>query len=113
MAATAVYIRLAPIPLASTALVDVPPAFANISATTAAFTLTIGGMFMATCIGSTFGTVKLQMLGPDDSTWLDVYMQIGTATVTTGTIQGTADGFAANGNATVYLSPGRYMWVLA
>ena len=44
--------------------------FSNISATTAAFTLN-GGYYMVAAV-ATFGggNVELQMLGPDQSTWL-------------------------------------------
>ena len=43
--------------------------FSNIAATTAAFTLN-GGCYMVACVGTGFGTVDLQALGPDQSTWL-------------------------------------------
>lgn len=113
MAATAVYVRLAPIPIAEMRGGEGLPAFANISATTAAFTVSTPGLYCATCVGSTFGTVTLQQLGPDDSTWLGVTLQTGTATVTAGTVPGAAASFAANGSALVYLSAGQYRWAIA
>ena len=114
MAATAVYARLAPVPLGGPrSYADTPPAFSNISATTAAFTITVGGMYIASCIGSSFGTVALSQLGPDDSTYLPVAIHTSTATVTSGTVEGVAASFAANGTGYVYLSPGQYKWTLA
>ena len=114
MAATAVYARLAPVPLGGPrSYVDAPPMFTNIGSTTAAFTITVGGMFIASVIGSTFGTVALQQLGPDDTTYLPVTIFTGLATVTSGTVPGAAASFAANGTGYVYLSPGQYRWSLA
>src|SRR5690349_8048530 len=111
MAATAVYARLSPV-LINTGS-ESPPAFSNISATTAAFTITSGGIFCFSVIGSTFGTVALQQLGPDDTTWLAVTIMTGTATVTAGTVPGAAANFAANGTGFVYLSPGSYRIAIA
>jgi hypothetical protein len=72
--------------------------FSNIAATTAAFTLN-GGCYMVACVGTGFGTVDLQALGPDQSTWL--------ATPT-------AAHFTANGTVgPVYLSPGQYRFAVA
>lgn len=72
--------------------------FSNISATTAAFYLK-GGNYVCACIGTGFGTVDLQCLGPDQSTWL--------ATPT-------ATHFTANGTiATGYLAPGQYRFAIA
>lgn len=72
--------------------------FSNISATTAAFTLT-GGKYGAAVV-ATFGggSVKLQALGPDASTWLSV------ASVTD---------FTAAGYGTVDLPPGQYRFTIA
>lgn len=67
-----------------------PVKFSNISATTSAFQLG-GGWYTVACIGSSFGTVTLQILGPDGST----YMTALTA-------------FSANGISTVQLPPGQY-----
>jgi hypothetical protein len=55
--------------------------FSNISATTAAFTLR-GGKYAFT-VNATFGggTVKLQTLGGDGSTWIDVASQTANASV--------------------------------
>jgi hypothetical protein len=73
--------------------------FSGISATTAAFPLK-GGYYLTSCV-ATFGggTVDLQLLGPDQSTWL--------ATPT-------ASHFTANGIvATAWLPPGQYRFAIA
>jgi hypothetical protein len=93
MAATAVYasiIRIRKDPEASDS-----QSYSNINATTSAFTLK-GGSYNVDIIGSTFGTVTLQRLGPDQSTWL--------AAMTA---------FAANGTATADLVSGSYRLLLA
>lgn len=69
----------------------------GINATTLAFALQ-GGWYGVSCIGSTFGTVTLQKLGPDQTTWL------------------TAPGhtaFAVNGEQMLQLPPGQYRLALA
>jgi hypothetical protein len=72
--------------------------FSNISATTAPFRLN-GGYYVCACIGTGFGTVDLQLRGPDQSTWL--------ATPT-------ATHFTANGTvATGYLPAGVYRFAIA
>jgi hypothetical protein len=72
--------------------------FSSISATTAAFRLN-GGCYQAACVGSNFGTVDLQALAPDGSTWLALP---------------TAVHFAANGMAGPnYLPPGLYRFAIA
>lgn len=106
MAATAAYIRIAAIPLGRNVQNDAVAAYSNISATTAAFTLTGGGLFAVSVKASTYGTVALQMLGPDDTTWLAVPTQNGA----TGAYATT---FAADGVGLVYLSPGQYRFALA
>ena len=67
--------------------------FSNISATTAAFTLG-GGYYFCACV-ATFGggSVELQLLGPDQSTWLSAP---------------TALKFTAAGTIAGYLPPGQY-----
>jgi hypothetical protein len=75
-------------------------AFSNISASTAAFTL-LGGRYMAAAV-ATFGggSVKLQCLGPDGSTYLSV--------------NGTAGDFSAAGtSAVLYLPAGQYRFTIA
>jgi predicted histidine transporter YuiF (NhaC family) len=111
MAVSAVYVRLAPV-LTNMSYGDSPPAFANISSTTAAFPITVGGLYRATCIGTSFGTVALSQMGPDDSTYVPVNIQVGTATVSSGTVEGTLAAFTANATGLVYLSPGMYKWTL-
>lgn len=73
-------------------------AFSNIAATTAAFAL-LGGKYGAAAV-ATFGggSVKLQTLGPDGSTWLSVLA---------------ATDFAAAGYAVVDLPPGQYRFTIA
>lgn len=72
--------------------------FSNISATTDAFQLK-GGKYSVSVIATWGGgSVKLQQLGPDSST----YMSVASAT-----------DFTANGLATVDLPPGQYKFVVA
>lgn len=106
MAATAVYVRLAGIPVGGKTPPDEGHAVSNVAATTAAFTLSGGGMYGMTVKASTYGTVGLQTLGPDDTTWLAVPVQNGA----TGAIATT---FAADGYGTVFLPPGQYRVVIA
>lgn len=72
--------------------------FSNISVTTAAFAL-LGGKYGAAAV-ATFGggSVKLQTLGPDNTTWLSV---------SSGT------DFAAAGYATIDLPSGQYRFTIA
>ena len=73
-------------------------AFSNISATTAAFSL-LGGKYGVAGV-ATFGggSVKLQTLGPDGTTWLSV---------------GTATDLAAAGYAVIDLPAGQYRFTIA
>ena len=93
MAATAVYVSIARVPRDSRA--SERKSFTNISATTAAFELR-GGEYTVDVIGSTFGTVTLQRLGPDGTTWLTAMTA-----------------FAATGSATADLPDGSYRLALA
>jgi len=72
--------------------------FSNIGATTAAFQLR-GGKYGVSAV-ATFGggSVKLQMLGPDASTFLSVLA---------------ATDFAAAGYAVIDLPPGQYRFTIA
>jgi hypothetical protein len=72
--------------------------FSNISANTAAFTL-LGGKYAVAAI-ATFGggSVKLQALGPDGSTYLSV---------------ASGTDFTAAGYGTVDLPPGQYRFTIA
>ncbi len=65
-------------------------AFSNISADTSNFQL-LGGKYMFEVIGTGFGTVTLQKLGPDGTTYLSV-----------------SSALAANGGAVLDLPPGQY-----
>lgn len=99
MAATAVY--------ASIARVREATGFAADSYTVAAGDgsatfLLKGGLYTVDVMASTFGTVALQRLGPDGSTYLTVK-----------DYNGTAVSFSANGTANVLLSSGRYKFTLA
>lgn len=96
MAATAVYARVSHI-FRGDGKVTLDPVvvFTNISATTAAFTLG-GGTYQITVKGSTFGTVTLQVLAGDGSTWLTA-----------------ATAFSADGATSVNLGPGSYRLALA
>lgn len=44
--------------------------YSNISATTAAFAIKFGGIFVLSTVGQGFGSVTLQLLGADGTTWL-------------------------------------------
>jgi hypothetical protein len=93
MAATAVYANITRIPPGS-----VPTdgkIFSNIGATTAAFGLG-GGKYGVTCKASTYGTVTLQTLAADATTWLTALTA-----------------FAANGFASVDLPPGQFRVAIA
>jgi glutamine amidotransferase-like uncharacterized protein len=69
------------------------PSAGYISATTN------GGAYMSACVGSGFGTVDLQALAPDGSTWLALP---------------TAVHFTANGTVgPTYLPPGQYRVAIA
>ena len=93
MAATAVYANIVRIPEGDT--VCDTKSFSNISATTAAFNLW-GGKYAVDVVGSTFGTVTLQRLGPDGSTYLTALTA-----------------FSANGTANADLPSGQYKLALA
>jgi len=54
--------------------------FSNISATTAAFALR-GGKYAFTVNGTGFGTVRLETLGGDGTTWVTVSSQAANASV--------------------------------
>lgn len=109
MAATAVYVRIAGIPVGGKTVPDGGKAFVNISATTSAFVLSGGGLYSVSVKGSTFGTVALQMLMPDDVTWVAVALQSGiTAGAAVWVVSFTADNYGL-----AYLPPGTYRIVLA
>jgi hypothetical protein len=94
MAATACYFSVTSVP-GDGGTVCETKAFSNVSATTSQFLLK-GGRYLLACIASTYGTVTLQALGPDGSTWLTA-----------------ATAFAANGTETADLCPGQYRVALA
>ena len=93
MAATVAYINIVRVPDAGR--IDENQKFSNINATTAVFNLD-GGKYCVDVIASTFGTVTLQRLGPDGSTYLTALTA-----------------FAANGTANADLPPGQYKVALA
>ena len=68
---------------------------------TATFTLR-GGHYTVDVVASTFGTVTLQRLGPDGSTYVGVKNDAGAAIT-----------FSANGSLNVQLSAGQYKFALA
>jgi|HubBroStandDraft_2_1064218.scaffolds.fasta_scaffold268732_2 hypothetical protein len=94
MAATAVYASITSVP-GDGGTVSETKAFSNISATTASFPLK-GGKYMLACIASTYGTVTLQALGPDGSTYLTA-----------------ATAFSVNGTETADLAQGQYRFAVA
>lgn len=92
MAATAVYASVQPVlyaPRSGDGNIQ-----SNISATSTTFSLS-GGRYFLKVVGSTFGTVTLEVLGDDGATWLTA-----------------ATAFSANGTAGVDLGPGAYRWAL-
>lgn len=87
--------------------------FSNISATTAAFLL-IGGKYMVSVVGTSFGTVKLQRVGPDGSTMIDIKQPFDKPDGTGGTEEDLVISvFAANGSKVFDLGPGNYEFVIA
>ena len=93
MAATAVYASISRVPQPGQALDGT--SFSNISATPAKFYL-VGGRYAVAVIASTYGTVTLQIQGPDGSTMLTALAA-----------------FTANGVAVVDLPPGQYTFTIA
>lgn len=69
--------------------------FSNIAANTAGFTLR-GGNYGVKCMGTGFGTVTLQVLADDGSTWLTAMTA-----------------FSAAGYASAYLPSGTYRFAVA
>jgi hypothetical protein len=93
MAVSAVYAAISRVPMdgmASDSHIE-----SNISATTAAFQLR-GGRYGITAIGTAFGTLTLQVLGADGTTWLAA-----------------ATALTANGTALLDIPGGSYRWALA
>jgi hypothetical protein len=76
--------------------------FSNISANTAVFTLK-GGFYLISAIGTGFGSVELQALGPDQSTFLSMPAAYPVAT---------ALKLTSNGSISGYLPPGQYKFVI-
>lgn len=74
--------------------------YENISATTLPFSLKTGGQYSIQVV-ATFGggSVKLEYLGPDGSTYAEW--------------DSTHTSFTANGHYETYLPPGTYKWVIA
>lgn len=85
--------------------------FSNIAASTAAFPLTLGGRYSVSVI-ATFGggSVKLQKLGPDGSTFLDIQSPFNNAGTEVDLVIST---FSANGTKDFVLAPGEYKFVIA
>lgn len=82
MAVTAVYAELSRIPEGDTQRNSDAVSFSNISATTASFYL-LGGKYSFKVIGSLFGTITLQVLAADNSTWVNVSSALAANTYTT------------------------------
>jgi hypothetical protein len=93
MAATACYVNISHIPAVGGA--GDSQSFSNINATTAAFTLA-GGLYGVTVKASTYGTVILQVLAADNTTYLAVM-----------------SAFLADGYASANLPTGTYKVALA
>jgi len=69
--------------------------FSNISATTDNFPL-LGGVYQVAVIGTSFGTVTFEQLGPDGSTYLNVDAA-----------------YSANGGGTYFIPPGLYRFAIS
>jgi hypothetical protein len=93
LAATAAYVAITRI--AKSGVATDNKTFANISATSASFPL-LGGTYGMSCVASTYGTVTLQTLAADGSTWLTAMTA-----------------FAANGYESADLPSGTYRVALA
>lgn len=88
--------------------------FSNISASTSPFVLE-GGLYAASAV-ATFGggSIKLQMLGPDGSTYLDLKAPFDKPDGTGGTEEDLVIGtFLVAGMKTFYLPPGQYRFTIA
>ncbi len=85
--------------------------FANIAASTAKFELTLGGKY-AVYVSATFGggSVKLQTLSPDGTTWLDIQAPFNNAGTEADLVIGT---FSANGMKVLDLPPAGYRFTIA
>ena len=76
--------------------------FLNIAATTAAFALK-GGLYTLMALATWGGgSAALQILGPDNSTYMTV-----------NDVYGAPVSFTANGQTTAALPPGQYKWTIA
>ncbi len=73
----------------------------------ASFTLTLGGRYLATVVGTGFGTVELQVLGADGTTWESLKDHRYNGTAFAEVVIGS---FANNGAFVLDLSPGTYRW---
>jgi hypothetical protein len=107
MAATAVYANVVRVPIAR-GDVDDWKNFQNINSTTAAFSLD-GGTYCYAVKASTYGTVTLQILLPDGTTWATAPVRIGLPVVAGATPVITA----ADGAITLDLPPGQYRIAIA
>lgn len=84
--------------------------FSNV-ASSQQFTLTEdAGDFLMEVIGTGFGTVELQKLGPDGSTYLSLKAPFNNTSTEADLIIGS---FAANGSKVLRLSPGKYQVTIA
>lgn len=84
--------------------------FDNINATTAPFTLTLGGYYNCNISGATFGTVELQQLAEDNVTWISLKFAFNNAGVEADLVIGS---FGANGMKPFILAPGTYRFAIA
>ena len=94
MAVSAVYVRISQIDRGGRPLSD-PVTFSNISSTTAAFHLP-AGKYAIEVVGATFGTVTLQVLAGDGTTYVTALTA-----------------FSANGHVSADLGSGTYKIALA
>ena len=106
MAATAVYANVVRVPVDRGGSDDWKN-FQNIASTTAAFNLD-GGVYCYAVKASTYGTVTLQILLPDGTTWATAPVRIGLPVVA-----GATPVIVADGAITLDLPPGIYRIAIA
>src|SRR6266849_5318264 len=106
MAATAVYANVVRVPIARGDS-DEWKNFQNISATTAQFNLD-GGVYCYSVKASTYGSVTLQVLLPDGTTWATAPVRIGLPVAV-----GATPIIIADGAITLDLPPGIYRVAVA
>lgn len=84
--------------------------FLNITATTPAFALNLGGKYSVSVMATFPGFVSLQKLGPDGTTFIDLIETFGVSPG--GSLDLKIAQFLSNGNKVFDLAPGQYRFVV-